>query len=588
VLDFLAHGWSLLQSANGKALLEAALPPWLQRQRWFAAKTHTMQSVRVVEWVELPAASSKETPAGDWSPIEGIAPALLFIRVEYGDNASEIYQLPLGIAAGAAAEQLDVRSSTSVIARFPSQAGPAVLHDASVSEEFRQSLLRLIGSPADEAPRQSALREPQAAGHSLPDVGRPRSGLPGPGLPESDRLSAHASAAFAHLRGNQPLPSRVSSAEQSNTSILFGDRLILKIFRRIQPGENPEVEIGRFLTEVAHFPRIAPFLGEIALTATAGEKTTIAILQGLVPNQGDGWQWVIAQLQVFFSSVAALPAPPLAPVANLFASNDAPAEMREHAGKTLAAIALLGRRTAEMHLALATPTADPAFAAESITAAELARDAQRIESEIASTFELLQSKLSALTGVTADQAELVLSRRADLLARSSALAAIGNGGQRIRIHGDYHLGQTLRTVESANEPGDFVLLDFEGEPARPLAERRQKQSPLKDVAGMIRSFSYAAYSGLDKFIAGNLNAAQGSANGRLAAWAHTWQNAASREFLKAYCDAIAANPGLLPAQEQAQPLLNAYLLEKALYELRYELNNRPAWLHIPLSGILHL
>ena len=147
------------------------------------------------------------------------------------------------------------------------------------------------------------------------------------------------------------------------------------------------------------------------------------------------------------------------------------------------------------------------------------------------------------------------------------------GGQRIRIHGDYHLGQTLHTAANG---GDFVLLDFEGEPARTLVERRQKQSPLKDVAGMIRSFSYAAFSALD--------ALQGAKPD--GAWALAWQNAASAAFLKRYRETLAVNPALLPPQETADKLLNGYLLEKALYELTYELNNRPAWLPIPLAGIL--
>jgi maltose alpha-D-glucosyltransferase/alpha-amylase len=188
--------------------------------------------------------------------------------------------------------------------------------------------------------------------------------------------------------------------------------------------------------------------------------------------------------------------------------------------------------------------------------------------------------MSQLTEVVADNAALVLSRRIELFARAQAIASAtpGGVGQRIRIHGDYHLGQVLRSR------GDYIILDFEGEPARTLAARRAKQSPLKDVAGMLRSFSYAAYAGLNAFAQRRPDDAKS-----LEPWARLWQNSVSTEFLRAYRLAIdATNPKLIPQPTQAQLLLNAYLLEKALYELLYELDNRPAWVRIPLAGILAL
>jgi len=388
------------------------------------------------------------------------------------------------------------------------------------------------------------------------------------------------------------LPSRVGSAEQSNTSIIYGKQLILKLFRHLQAGENPDVEIGRFLTEVAHFPRIAPFMGEITMTLASGERTTVAMLQGLVANQGDGWQWFLEQLTGFFTSGAALPAPPEFLAPNFLNQREPLREALERFGPSLEAAAILGRRTAELHLALAIPTSDPAFAAEPFTPADLTRDARRIDAQITSTLEALKVKLSTLKDLTADDAGLLLSRRIDLFARANAITALTAAGQRIRIHGDYHLGQILRTggssIEPGTEPGDFVVLDFEGEPARLLAERRQKQSPLKDIAGMIRSFSYAAHAGLNQHLTAHPELARTSGSDHLAAWALFWQNSTSSEFLRAYREIIAANPALLPSTQQSQSLLSAYLLEKALYELLYELNNRPAWLRIPLAGILTL
>jgi maltose alpha-D-glucosyltransferase/alpha-amylase len=320
------------------------------------------------------------------------------------------------------------------------------------------------------------------------------------------------------------------------------------------------------------------------------------MLQGLVANQGDGWQWFLEQLSGFFSTVAALPVPSETPTPSFLNDREPLREALEHAGPSIKAVALLGRRTAEMHLALATPTDDPAFAAEPFTTEDLIRDVRRIEAQINAALDTIKAKIPTLNDEAAGDAGLLLSRRLNLLARAHAITEVPAAGQRIRVHGDYHLGQTLRTsgasrkngIESGAEDGDFVLLDFEGEPARLLAERRQKQSPLKDVAGMIRSLSYAAHSGLDQFLTANQGAEHTQDTENLNAWADFWQNSASCEFLRAYRETIAANPALLPSAQQSQALLDAYLLEKALYELLYELNNRPSWLRIPLAGILAL
>jgi maltose alpha-D-glucosyltransferase/alpha-amylase len=644
----------------------------------------------------MPAAIAANTavlPGTDLPTANSIPAALFFVEIGYGDNLCDVYQIPLAFSKDGEAEDLTANRPQSIVAVLPTPTGSAVLHDATVREDLRQSLLMLIernatlalsttrtaalevaatlaaaatgktaneelasGQAADlldhperathdvatdgrvhlrpheEFPTQDALpatdllpeaipvspeETPPPAPHPLSGipvapapisaqpgeaVALPRSTSPSPSsathrlqprespsagdpTPLSGRLDARASTAFARTRNSHRLPARVGSAEQSNTSVLYGKELIMKLFRRLQPGENPDVEIGRFLTEIAHFERIAPFLGEITITPSGGEKTTVAMLQGLVANQGDGWQWFLDQLPGFFNSVASLHAPETATPG--FIRQDAlPADAQEYAGPALEAAALLGRRTAEMHLALATATDDPAFAAEPFTAEDLNRDALRIDAQITATLDALKAKLPTLVDMIADDAALLLSRRRELISRAHAIETSQAAGKRIRIHGDYHLGQTLRTGGTETEPSDFVLLDFEGEPARPLAERRQKQSPLKDVAGMVRSFSYAAYSGLDQFTgAGDEHNFDRE---MLAAWAGFWQNATSTEFLRAYRATIASNSELLPPPEQAQSLLTAYMLEKALYELLYELNNRPTWLRIPIGGILSM
>jgi maltose alpha-D-glucosyltransferase / alpha-amylase len=522
-------------------LLHQQLPAYLLRQRWFGSKSRTIQQAQVLDWAELP----------------GLDAALLLVQIHYEDDSIETYQLPVAIRSALQTDQLHTTDPTSIIATFPSPTGEMLLHDGAQSEDLRQALLTLI---ADNA--------------SLPT----HSGI----------VTGSRSSALSKARGTDILPARTGSAEQSNTSILYGGRLIMKLFRRLQPGENPDTEIGRFLTETAHFPRIAPFLGDIRWQpqdkAGNNSVTTLAMLQALVENEGDGWQWTLDELARFYALCIDQPGPSddiAAP--NFLTTTKIPQQVRDIAAVSLDAASLLGQRTAELHLALATTTRNPAFAAESFSPADLASDDARINTQVARTLDTLQHGVTQLSdAATIEGAHAILASRADLLQRAHLLTSADptQTGQRIRIHGDYHLGQVLRAE------GDYVILDFEGEPARPLAERRQKQSPLKDVAGMLRSFSYAAYAGLNQFLQDHPADPQKTLH--LETWARQWENAAAAEFLLAYKLAIAGNPQLIPQPQQAQLLLNAYLLEKALYELLYELNNRPTWVRIPIAGILSL
>jgi maltose alpha-D-glucosyltransferase/alpha-amylase len=536
ILNLLTHGIEGLLTAPGLSLLQQLLVSYLPHQRWFGAKSRTIKTITVLDSAELP----------------GLNAVLVFLQLTYDDDddTTSVYQLALTITTGEAAEAIRASDPASIVATVTTSNGPAILHDAVAREDVRQAILTLIETNAELLTRNGV-------------------------------LIGHSSTAFAEARGTGALPARTGSAEQSNTSILYDARLIMKLFRRLQPGENPDTEIGRFLTETAHFPRIAPFLGDITLKSEDSEPITIAMLQGLVENEGDGWQWTLDELSRYYDSVATLPPPQnLGPPASFLTQNETPEAAREHAALSLDAAALLGRRTAEMHLALATPTHNPAFVAEYFTTADLVADADRIDAQLTLTLTALKRGMPQLTETIADNAALVLSRRIQLFARARAIASAtpSAAGQRIRIHGDYHLGQVLRSRS------DYVILDFEGEPARSLAKRRAKQSPLKDVAGMLRSFSYAAYAALNAFAQRRPDDAK-----NLEPWATLWQNAVSTQFLRVYQLTIAeANPNLTPRPEQSQLLLNAYLLEKSLYELLYELDNRPTWVRIPLAGILNL
>jgi maltose alpha-D-glucosyltransferase/alpha-amylase len=397
------------------------------------------------------------------------------------------------------------------------------------------------------------------------------------------------SAHFRELRGDEPLEARRGLAEQSNTSLLFGSRLIMKVFRRLQAGPNPDIEIGRYLTEHTGFRAIAPFGGSIEYlpegdAASVTITSATAMLQGLVPNEGDGWEWSLEELQRYFEQVSSVPVPPehmppKTPLTQLSEQRDS-AWTHEQVGTYSEAAALLGRRTAEMHLALGQPTPDVAFDPEMMSVSDLERLRADLVEHANGAFDALRQNMSRLPSEVEEMSGLVLSRRRRVMERLGQVANLAYAGLRIRVHGDYHLGQVLRTR------GDFVILDFEGEPARTLAERRMKQSPMKDVAGMLRSFSYAAYTGFMRMLTRRPGDAE-----RLEPWARVWENAACGAFLRAYRLTLRAAGGTALVPESAdgfESLLEIYVLDKALYELVYELNNRPAWVRIPLAGILAL
>ncbi len=645
VVDLEKAGWSELLTANYLAQIESALPSWLVRQRWFGAKSRRIQSVRVSSWADLSSVSSsiaKEfRPAN--SEDELLSPAILFAEVTYFEGAPDTYQIPVAISTGSLGDKIAAERADSVLTILASLSGTAVLHDATIREDFRQIELKMIDcsftvpvvcfdKPQSTLAAQSSFPELDEAnlaasgrisvesivGESIPNVApaqplpldaqpgeaatepHPDPPVPGAGSAQGGEngqapgstafLSGHASSALRQSRISGTLDSCVGSAEQSNTSLIYGHALILKMFRRVQPGRNPDVEIGQFLTEVAHFNCIPPYFGEIAVTSASGETATVAMLQGLVANDGNGWSWFLQQLSGFYGSVALDSRVPIVPTAE-FATNQAKQDwMPEFDNETMAASALLGRRTAEMHFALSYPSSNPAFISEPCSENDLKADALQIESQIGSALEALKLKLPSLDESAADDAGLLLSKRLELVDRSRSIVKLAAAGRRIRIHGDYHLGQTLRTgtTDCPSRKGDFILLDFEGEPARPLSKRRNKQSPLKDVAGMLRSFSYVAFAGMKEYEKNAGKSPQTPVQKILRKWAQAWQRCASAEFIREYRETIVKNPDLLPSPHDAQTLLDAFVLEKALYELQYELNNRPTWVHIPLAGILTL
>ena len=370
------------------------------------------------------------------------------------------------------------------------------------------------------------------------------------------------------------------TADQTNSASFVSDRYVLKLFRRIEPGPNPEFELTHFLTERG-FTRVPALAGDLRYERPGLESATLAIVQGLVKHQGSGWDFTVDELRRYYERVA----PRVRRTQGAESSNrlDDEGGGRSDDGPFFAALenwylasaTTLGRRTAELHLALASGrTAE--FEPEPLGWAALRQLADRMRAHVDDVLTLLRERIDGLNEATRRQAEAVMAAAPLLLARIDLVGRLRRAGVQIRVHGDYHLGQVLRTED------DFVILDFEGEPARSLEERRAKQSPLKDVAGMLRSFSYAAYAALFAF---TLHARDDYA--ALEPWADTWQRSASQSFLKGYRSTIGAS-GLVPGREGLDMLLGALTIEKALYEVAYELNSRPDWVRIPLTGLMKL
>jgi maltose alpha-D-glucosyltransferase/alpha-amylase len=363
---------------------------------------------------------------------------------------------------------------------------------------------------------------------------------------------------------NARLTIRRTTPDQSNTSVLFGWQLIMKVFRRIEPGVNPDIEIGAFLT-ARGFSRTPPLVGALTYQAPHQGSASVVMLQRYVPNQGNAWDVTVEEVGRYFERVKTLPELPPGSEAELIRPYFSTAEV-------------LGRRTGELHVALASATGDePEFAPEPCTAAEMSAMAARMRDYAAGQLRLLETALPMLDDKHRQLAADLLQQRQTLTEHFEAMSHAHSCGVRIRCHGDYHLGQVL--IAEA----DVVILDFEGEPARPLADRGEKCSPLRDVAGMLRSFSYAAMTGLSVATRTRPEDAE-----RLLPWARMWEAEVSGAFLRAYRAAV-EGAALVPSNpHDFETLLRAFVVDKALYELAYELNNRPDWAYIPMIGLLNL
>jgi maltose alpha-D-glucosyltransferase/alpha-amylase len=531
---FMGAAWDTLLDGNVRKLIERdLLAGYLKRQRWFGGKAREIASARFADW-----GVARRSPTVVFATI---------VDVEYNDGGRERYFVPLSMSAS---EQVAVDHPGLVLARITG-ARKGVLYDGVVDEHAGEVLLDTIGSAGSLSMRRGS-------------------------------LTGWHSQDFAALRGDEHLVAAAATAEQSNSMIAYGKRLLMKLFRKIEEGPNPDIELTGYLSERAGFRRVPRLAGAIEYHGKGGRAGAAAMLQARVPSQADGWQHAVQELGRYYErvSVAGTPSEPTtAPHLLGFVQLSRviiPREVLDLVGGYLESASTLGRRTAEMHVALSS--GDGEFRPTPLEPAYIERLATSMAESADHAIDCTETHLHLLPAEVASLARELVARRGVVRERFDELRALGaTDGARIRVHGDYHLAQVLWSEN------DFFIIDFEGEPARRLPERREKHLPLKDVAGMLRSFGYAAYAGL--YAWANTRPDDFS---RLEPWARVWQTWTSAAFFRTYSEVV-SSARLLPASPQTlDRLLDAYVLDKALYELRYELNNRPDWIRIPLWGALQI
>ena len=510
--------WRIAMADKTRTQLEREiLPRYLRRQRWYAAKTEPLERASIAEHVMLKSGEK------EW--------LLAMVDIQ-GAAEPARYFLPLSLSFEDSDEERARALAAVAIANVRQQANTGLLADAMADEPFCRAMVDAIG----------ARRELKA---------------------EGGMLCFSPTASFAKVVGETPAGAMALKrlTASSNSVSLLGDRLFLKTYRHLQNGIGPELEMGRFLTDVVGFEHCVPVAGSVDFHATDGAVYTLALLQAQVENQGDAWTYTVERL------------------ARLLESYDSADDKKhEDTGPMVARMQVLARRIAELHLALARRTGNHAFDPEPIRSDDLKHWAAAVRDECRRTLDALSSHRKAWAEPLAALAQRVAEAAPALIARINRVLLSPAAGVKTRLHGDLHLGQVLVSRD------DFVLIDFEGEPTRTLEERCAKHSALRDVAGMLRSFDYARHAALHQ------SGASGTELDRLAPVARHWEQSMREGFLKTYGQVVVEGKLYAGAAdfEAAASLIDLFELEKAFYELRYEMDNRPDWIGVPLVGIAGL
>lgn len=517
--------WPSLPSNNEAiGLLEThILPNYLIKCRWFGGKSQAINSIKIDQIITF--------------PCDNKIVYFLLIKVLYQNQTEEIYNFP--IAYCSEIDYADIISSAQHAVVFELQ-NNTLIFDAVYCGFFREAIFKRIAS-------ESILATGEV------------------------KLNFTKSPSFEPM--NEAFSSRVLHAEQSNTSIIFCEKYFFKLFRKVANGTNPDFEIIRFLSEETNFKNLPVFKGSVDFTNSNG-TILLGMMQDLCSNEGDAWNLMQIEVEKYFKKIEEVNWNETEKGQKL-QFQKVPETLNQLIGVPLFdKISLLARRTAQMHKALASNKFLHDFKPAIFDAAQRNIFYQNIENLIDEKFSLLAQNKHKLNDKIQVQAAIIMLKKQEIKSFFKKILNQPTQSKIIRIHGDYHLGQVLFTGN------DFVILDFEGEPDKNAQQRRLKYSPLKDVAGMLRSFSYAAYAVLyNKY-----NEHQTLQN-QLEPWAQEWHNYVGRIFLDVYFDEI-KDANILESKDDLLPLIQVFLFEKAIYELGYELNNRTAWVNIPMTGVM--
>ncbi|HEX7380412.1 MAG TPA: maltose alpha-D-glucosyltransferase [Pirellulales bacterium] len=537
--------WTNVFEGRARSRLENVLREVVLTRRWFGGKARPIQNAKICDAIAI-------------GPTEQVrSSVIVLLRIDYVAGEPETYVWPLAYADSAAAAELHTKAPGAEVCRLQlaGHEEPGVLYDASWQNEFAVEILEAISRR-----RRFKGRTGELSGHSGKTLRKLTAGL------------------------TPPVTTSVLKGEQSNTSVAYADRLIFKLFRDVESGVNPDLELGRFLTEEAKLEHIAPVAGWLEYRAGQNDPLLLGILNGFVANQGTAFQYAAEVLARYYEQAAVepmeiTPEDDMRPGESLLdlATRDISPTATERLGVFRQSAELLGQRTAEMHLALAGKTDSPDFAAEPFTQLYQRSLYQSMRRLANHSMTLLRRRLGSLSEDVRLQAQMVLDNELDVSRCLRSITSRRIHALRIRTHGDYHLNQVLFTGN------DFVIIDFEGEPTRSLGERRMKRSPIHDVAGMIRSIHYAANSAYLKHVEQFPETRE-----PLRRAARFWYLWASARFLSKYLDVAAKASFMPPSPDELKILLTTMLLEKSAYELGYELNNRTDWAEAPLAGILEI
>ena len=511
----------IAENNNRKMLEEEILPDYLPKHRWFAGKDRRIDTVEIERMLRVPAGTD-----GD--------PWLLALLAVRQNEQVVRYQLPLAVDWRESMLKTGSPLLPWTLAKTRRFRYVGALHDATMDDGFARRLAALMsaGDTSDEG------------------------------------LRARAWGDLAEMSLGDEAAVQRFGVEQSNSSVIIGEQVALKVYRKIATGVHPELEIAQYLSHEAGYANTPALLGSLEYMDDAGEPALLAIAQQYLFNQGDGWQVMVEYLDRELEMRA---------LTRSGESGEAAGALADSHEQNLALVERLGQRIAEMHRAFARPTERPAFTPETAGGEELDEWVGHALRQVDDALGSLERNRAALEGRAAAQADAVLQARTLAEARIRAAGELDAGVLMTRLHGDLHLGQVL-VVER-----DFYVIDFEGEPARDLAARRNKSSALRDVAGMLRSFDYAAWSAAYK-----LMERRPDATDTILADALAWRDQAVTRFLDGYREHLGDCDVWPGSEEDGWRLLDLFLLEKAFYELGYELANRPQWLDIPLAGIVTL